>query len=162
MKVQKRRRRENKTDYLKRMKLLKGEKPRIIFRKTNRYVISEYVVSKEAQDKVIIGFDSRKLIGYGWPKNAEGSLKSITAAYLTGYLMGKTIIKQKLETPILDTGMTRVLHKNKVYAFLKGMVDAGIKIDCKEEFFPEEERINGEHLKNKVQFKEIKSKIDKL
>ena len=161
MRTQKRIRKENKTDYLKRLKLLKGEKPRIVFRKTNKFIISEYIVSKEAQDKVIIGFDSRKLNDYGWPKNAQGSLKSITASYLTGYLIGKAIIKQNLEMPILDTGMNRAIHKNKIYAFIKGLIEAGIKINCKKEFFPEESRINGQHLKNKIPFDEIKSKIDK-
>jgi len=161
MRTQKRRRKENKTDYLKRLKLLKGEKPRIVFRKTNKFIISEYIVSKEAQDKVIIGFDSRKLNDYGWPKNAQGSLKSITASYLIGYLIGKAIIKQNLEMPILDTGMNRAIHKNKIYAFIKGLIEAGIKINCKKEFFPEESRINGQHLKNKIPFNEIKSKIDK-
>lgn len=162
MKTQRRRRKENKTDYNKRLKLLKGEKPRIVFRKTNRFIISEYTLSKEAQDKTLFGFDSRKLNEYGWPKDAQGSLKSITAAYLTGYLTGKTVLKKKLENPILDTGMSRVIHKNKIYAFLKGIIDAGIKIECKKEFFPEESRIKGEHLKNKIPFNEIKLKIDKM
>jgi large subunit ribosomal protein L18 len=162
MRTQKRRRKENRTDYLKRLKLLKGETPRIVFRKTNRYIISEYTVSKEAQDRVVLGMDSRKLNEYGWPKIAQGSLKSITASYLTGYLTGKTILKQKLEEPILDAGMNRVLHKNKIYAFLKGLIDSGIKINCKKEFFPEESRIKGQHMKNKIPFDEIKSKIDKL
>jgi len=162
MRTQKRRRKENRTDYLKRLKLLKGETPRIVFRKTNKYIISEYTVSKEAQDSVVMGMDSRKLNEYGWPKTAQGSLKSITASYLTGYLTGKTILKQKLEEPILDAGMNRVLHKNKIYAFIKGLIDSGIKINCKKEFFPEEERIKGDHLKNKIPFSEIKSKIDKL
>lgn len=161
MRTQKRRRKENKTDYVKRLKLLKGEKPRIVFRKTNRYIISEYTLSKEAQDKVVFGFDSRKLSEYGWPKDAKGSLKSTTASYLTGYLIGKTIIKQKLENPILDTGMNRVLHKNKIYAFIKGIIDAGIKINCDKKLFPEESRIKGQHLKNKIPFDEIKLKIDK-
>jgi len=162
MRTQKRRRKENKTDYLKRLKLLKGEKPRIIFRKTNKLIISEYIASKEAQDSVVFGFDSRKLNEYGWPKNSQGSLKSTTASYLTGYLTGKNIIKQKLDTPILDAGMNRAIHKNKIYAFLKGLIDAGIKINCKKEFFPEESRIKGQHLKNKIPFDEIKLKIDKL
>jgi large subunit ribosomal protein L18 len=162
MRTQKRRRKENRTDYLKRLKLLKGEKPRIVFRKTNRYIISEYIASKEAQDSVVFGFDSRILMEYGWPKNAQGGLKSVTASYFTGYLTGKTIIKKKLDMPILDAGMNRAIHKNKIYAFLKGLIDSGIKINCDKEFFPEEERIKGEHLKNKIPFTEIKSKIDKL
>jgi large subunit ribosomal protein L18 len=162
MKIQKRRRRENKTDYLKRLKLLKGEVPRVVFRKTNRYLIAQYLISDEAQDKVIIGMDSRELNKYGWPKEAQGSLKSITAAYLTGYLMGKRIINEKLKNPILDSGMIRVIHKNRIYAFIKGMIDSGIKINCKKELFPEDIRIKGEHLKLKIPFLEIKSKMEKL
>jgi large subunit ribosomal protein L18 len=162
MRTQKRRRKENRTDYLKRLKLLKSEKPRVVFRKTNKFIISEYIESKEAQDSVVFGFDSRKLKEYGWPDNSQGSLKSTTASYLTGYLTGKSILKKKLDMPILDAGMNRAVHKNKIYAFLKGLIDAGIKINCKKEFFPEDSRINGEHLKNKIPFNEIKSKIDKL
>jgi large subunit ribosomal protein L18 len=162
MKTQKRRRKENKTDYLKRLKLLKGEKPRIVFRKTNRFIISEYITSKEAQDRVVFGFDSRKLNEYGWPKDAQGSLKSTTASYLIGYLTGKSIIKQKLDTPILDAGMNQAIHKNKIYSFIKGLIDSGIKINCEKEFFPEDSRIKGQHLKNKIPFEEIKSKIDKI
>lgn len=162
MRSQKRRRKENKTDYLKRLKLLKSEIPRVVFRRTNKFIISEYIESKAAQDKVIFGLNSKKLNEYGWPKEAQGSLKSISAAYLTGYLTGKTIIKKKMATPILDAGMNRSIHKNKMYSFLKGLIDSGIKIECKKEFFPEEERIKGEHLKNKIPFNEIKSKIDKL
>src|SRR4030042_1675987 len=158
MKTPKRRRKENKTDYLKRIKLLKSEKPRIIFRKTNRFIISEYVASKEAQDKVVFGFDSRKLNEYGWPKNAQGSLKSTTAAYLVGYLSGKTIVKQKLEAPILDAGMNRAIHKNKIYAFLKGLIDSGIKINCEKEFFPEDSRIKGQQLKTRYHSTKLNQK----
>lgn len=162
-KVQKRRRRENKTDYHKRLKLLKSEKPRMVFRRTNRYITAQYVISQEAQDKVIFGINSKDLLKYGWPKTAEGSLKSVTASYLTGYFAGKKIIKEKLETPIIDLGMIRVLHKTKVFGFIKGIIDSGLNIESsKNEAFPEKERISGEHLKNKIPFKEIKSKIDKL
>lgn len=159
MRVAKRRRKECKTDYAKRIKLLKSGAPRIVFRKTNRYVLAQYVTSKEAQDKVEFGINSKHLMKYGWPKEARGSLKSIPAAYLTGFLMGKKIIDKKLKTPVIDFGMLRVLHKSKVYAFLKGLIDAGVKIDCKEETFPKEERIKGQDLKNKIPFNEIKSKI---
>jgi len=159
MRVAKRRRRECKTDYAKRIKLLKSGAPRVVFRKTNRYLLVQYVTSKEAQDKVEFGINSKHLMKYGWPKEARGSLKSIPAAYLTGFLMGKKIIDKKLKTPVIDFGMLRVLHKSKVYAFLKGLIDAGVKIDCKEEAFPKEERIKGQDLKNKIPFNEIKSKI---
>lgn len=163
MKVQKRRRRENKTDYLKRLEMLKSEKPRVVFRRTNRYIIAQYIKSEEAKDKAIITIDSKKLLDYGWPKEFSGSLKSLSASYLTGYLIGKQIKAKKLETPIVDIGMIQAIHKTKVYAFIKGLIDSGLEIKCKEETFPEEDRIKGKHLKKDFSdtFEKIKSEIDK-
>ncbi|MEK6895710.1 MAG: 50S ribosomal protein L18 [Nanoarchaeota archaeon] len=162
VKTQKRRRRENKTDYKKRINLLKGEKARIVFRKTNRYIISQYVTSKDAQDKVEFTITSKELLRHGWPEKASGSLKSLTASYLTGFLTGIKIKKEKKETPIVDLGMTRTLHGTKVFAFIKGLIDAGVTIPCKKDAFPSEERLNGEHMKNKVNIKEIKMKLEKI
>jgi len=160
MRVAKRRRREAKTNYAKRIKMLRGNSPRLVFRKTNKYVIAQYVASKQAQDKIELGVNSKVLLKYGWPKSAEGGLKSITASYLTGFLMGKKIRNKKI--PIIDFGMIRNLHKTKIYGFLKGLTDSGIKIKFneKKEIFPSEERIKGEHLKNKISFTEIKKKIE--
>ena len=87
-KVAKRRRREGKTNYSKRIMLLKSERPRVVFRRSNKYVAGQYVESHDAQDKVIFGVDSRELLKYGWPEESKGSLKSVTASYLTGYLIG--------------------------------------------------------------------------
>ncbi|VVB80326.1 50S ribosomal protein L18 [uncultured archaeon] len=161
MKVQKRRRMENKTDYGKREKLLKSHGPRLVFRKTNRYVLGQYVISKNAQDLVQIGATSKDLLAYGWPKEFEGSLKSLTASYLTGMLIAKKIVSQKLPSPILDLGMLRILHKTKIYAFIKGVNDGGVKIKCDPSLFPDEERIKGKYLKKDFSktFDAIKSKI---
>ena len=99
----------------------------------------------------------------GWPIDIDGSLKSTPAAYFTGLLIGKEIIKNKKETPIVDFGMLRILSRSKVHAFLKGLVDSGIKIKYKKENFPNEDRISGKHLKKDFSgfFNEIKSKIEK-
>lgn len=164
MKIQKRRRREHKTDYLKRIKLLKSGSPRIVFRKTNRYVIAQYVETKEAQDRVVFGMNSKKLIDYGWPKELKNSLKSIPATYLLGVVVGKKIIKEKLKAPILDLGMQRAIHKTRIYAFLKGIVDSGIEIKHKKSIFPDEEKIKGKNLKKDFSktFDKIKSKVESL
>ena len=161
IRVSKRRRTEGKTDYLKRKKLLKSGAPRVVFRKTNKYILAQYVISVAAQDKVEISLTSKSLLKYGWPKEAENSLKSIPAAYLTGYLMGKTILKDKKKTPILDFGMYITLHKTKIYGFLKGLIDSGvnIKISAEKEIFPSEERIKGEQLKTKIDLDKIKANI---
>jgi large subunit ribosomal protein L18 len=162
-KVQKRRRKENKTDYLKRIKFLKSEKPRLVFRKTNAYVLGQYIESEEARDKVIFGLTSKVLLKYGWPENFKGSLKSIPAAYLTGYLIAKKILKDKLAKPIIDFGMIRTIHKTKVFAFLKGAIDGGLELSCPEEAFPEEERIIGKNMKEDFSktFEQIKLKVEK-
>lgn len=159
MKTIRRRRKERKTDYKKRIKILKGNLPRIVFRKTNRYLLIQYIKSKEAQDTVIFGFDSRKLLEYGWPKSSRGGLKSLPAAYLIGYLAGTEIMKRKLEIPIVDFGMARVISKSKIHSFIKGLVDSGIKIKHKKEAFPDDSKIKGEFLKNKISFEEIKKRI---
>lgn len=162
MKSQFRRRRQGITDYLKRKNLLKSEKPRIVFRKTNRYIIAQYVTSREAKDKVELSANSKELMKYGWPKENAGSLKSITASYLTGFMIGNKIIKSKREAPVLDMGMITPVHKTKPFAFLKGLTDAGAGMKSKnEEIFPEEERIKGKSLKRDMSemIEKIKSNI---
>jgi len=159
-KIDKRRRREGKTDYAKRIRLLKGGNSRIVFRKTNRYIIAQYVKSREAKDSIEFGATSKELLKYGWPKEAEGSLKSITASYLFGILFGKKI-ENKKEFQIIDFGMAKIVHKSRLCAFIKGLADSGIKINAKINIFPEENRIKGENLKHKIQFEQIKSKIMK-
>ena len=161
MKVNKRRRREAKTDYAKRIKLLKSNSPRIVFRKTNRYLIAQYIVSKEAKDSVKVGANTKELLKFGWPKEFSGSLKSISASYLLGLLATKKIKEKKLDKAVIDFGMIKMIHKTKTYAFIKGLNDAGLEINCKEEFYPDESRLKGEHLKNKIPFEEIKSKLIK-
>ncbi len=157
MRVAKKRRIEKKTDYKARLILLKSQMPRIVVRKTNKYILAQYVQSEESRDKVIFGISSKDLLKYGWEKEKAGSLKSIPAGYLTGLLLG-TKIKAK-EEAILDIGMIRNVKKSRIYAVLNGLVDAGVTIKHKKEIFPDEKRIKGEHLKNKIDFEKIKGNI---
>ena len=134
-----------------------------MFRRTNKYLIAQYVISKESRDEVKIGINSKNLLRYGWPKENKGSLKSITAAYLIGLLMGKQIIKEKKEAPIFDFGMITPVHKTKPFAFLKGIIDSGVKMTHNGNIFPEEEKIRGKYLKKDFSeiFEKIKSNIEK-
>ena len=58
--------------------------------------------------------------------------------------------------------MIRALHKTKIFAFLKGLVNAKVKIKYDEKTFPPQDRIIGKHLKKDFSktFNEIKSKIE--
>lgn len=147
MRTQKRRRRENKTDYKKRIGLLKGQRPRVVFRKTNRYIIAECIESSGAKDKIIIGITSKALLKHGWPEDMKGSLKSLPASYLTGFLLGKNILEKKVNSPILDIGMARSINKGRIFAFINGLIDSGVKMKCKQEALPEKDRIEGKRLK---------------
>ena len=138
-KINRRRRREGKTDYSKRINLLKSGASRIVFRKTNKYLIAQYLKSNEAMDNIELGVNSKELLKYGWPEKASGSLKSIPASYLLGILIGKKITEKK-RLPIIDLGMTRTVHKSRAYAFIKGLIDSGIAIKHKEGIFPDEKQ----------------------
>src|SRR3989338_8117567 len=158
LKTPKNRKRERKTSYSKRFGFLKSGLPRIVVRKTNLYLNVQLVESTEARDKVIVSASSRDLLKHGWPKEHKGSLKSIPAAYLTGYLAGKKI-KNK-EKVILDIGLQRNKPQGRLYAVLKGLVDSGVEIAHSPDVFPSDDRIEGNHLKNiKVKLNEVKSKI---
>ncbi|OIO80527.1 hypothetical protein AUJ84_03165 [Candidatus Pacearchaeota archaeon CG1_02_32_132] len=151
----KRRRKQQKTDYKARLGLLKSEKLRLIIRKSNKFVVMQIVESEIAQDKVLFSVTSKDLLKLGWPKEKEGSLKSLPACYLTGILLGK---KVKGKEVVLDLGLQRNIHKGRIYAALKGAIEGGIKINFDEETLPSDEMLErNEKIKDIV--KKIKEKI---
>jgi large subunit ribosomal protein L18 len=131
----KRRRAENKTDYNARLAMLKSGKRRLVVRKTNKYIIAQIIDSDHAQDKILVGANSKELLGKGWPKENSGSLKSRAAAYLTGYLLGSKADKK--EDLIVDIGLQRHISKSRICAVIKGAVDSGLKISHDPEALPE-------------------------
>jgi len=139
MKLPRRRRLEAKTDYKARLSLLESNKPRLVVRKTNKYIISQIVISEKAQDKVVVGLTSKNLLNRGWPKNLQGSLKSREAAYLLGLMLGKEALKKKINEAILDLGIHRNIKKGRIYAVLKGVVEAGLKVPHSSDVLPTEE-----------------------
>jgi len=158
MKLNKQRRMENKTNYRKRLILLKGKSPRLVVRKTNRYIIVQIVESVDAQDKIIYSGNTKELLKHGWPKDKEGSLKSVAAAYLIGLLVGKKA-KGIKERVILDLGLIPNTKGSKIYAVVKGISDSGIEINYDEEVIPSKERLEGKDTKVGDIFAKIKDKI---
>jgi len=140
-KTQRRRRREAKTDYKARLALLKSEKPRLVVRKTNRFIIAQIVDSELAQDKTLVRMTTKDLLDNGWPKEKSGSLKSLPAAYLLGFMIGKAM-KNKIKEVVLDIGLQRNIKGSRIFAVLKGALDAGLNIPHNKEALPSEERIN--------------------
>ena len=77
--IQYRRKREGRTDYKKRLKMLISGIPRLVVRRTNKNIIVQVVDYSADGDKVIVTTNSSELSKLGW-KHATGN---IPAAYLT-------------------------------------------------------------------------------
>lgn len=155
-----RRKREGKTNYKKRLELLKGERHRLVIRKTNKHLIMQLVDYHPDGDKVIVGVSSKKLESMGW----KHSSKNLPACYLTGLLLAKTAQEKKVKDAILDLGLQTPLKGSRLYAALKGAIDGGLAIPASTEVFPTDERIAGKHLENKdvaASFEKLKATIMK-
>jgi len=141
MKTIRRRRRESKTDYKARLAMLKSSKPRLVVRKSNRYITVQLVDTHIAQDKVRAKASSKELLQKGWPKDKEGSLKSLVASYLTGYLLVKKL-KEKPHEIILDSGLNRSVKGSRIFAALQRAIEAGLNVPHSSKVLPSEEILN--------------------
>ncbi|WP_423792851.1 50S ribosomal protein L18 [Methanocaldococcus indicus] len=138
-----RRRREAKTDYRKRLRLLLSRKPRLVARKTLNHIIAQIIEYDEKGDRTVVSAHSRELVKLGY----KGHCGNLPAAYLTGYLLGKKALQKGYKEAVLDIGLHRATKGAAVFAILKGAVDAGLDVPHGESILPEEERIRGEHIK---------------
>jgi len=154
-----RRKREAKTRYKKRLNILISKKPRLVARFTNRKVIAQLITFSEKGDKVLVGTDSFSLKKLGW----DLSCKNIPAAYLTGYSLAKKAIAGDHKEAVFDTGFRSPKHRGRLYAFLKGALDAGLNLPHgEEEIFPEEAKLKGQHLKSDFseKFEKVKQQLN--
>lgn len=147
-----RRRREGKTNYRKRLKLLLSRKPRLVVRLTNRRVIAQIVEYSPEGDRVLAGVDSSMLMRYGW----KGYLNNTPACYLTGLLLAKKALERGIEEAILDIGLHTPTKGGRVFAVLRGAIEAGLKVPHDPEILPDDSRIRGEHI---AKYYEIKPEI---
>lgn len=156
--VKPRRRREGKTDYRKRLSLLRSGKVRMVVRKSLKNTQVQFVEYKEEGDNILVTANSKELKDkFQW----KFSTSTTPAAYLTGLLAGTRAKEKGISECILDIGRYPASTGCKVFAALKGTIDAGIECPYSEEKFPSEDRITGKHLDKEISssFKDIKNKI---
>jgi large subunit ribosomal protein L18 len=137
-----RRKREGKTSYKRRLALLKSGTSRLIVRKSLNTIIAQVVEYKPDGDRVLLSATSRELPKMGWKMHKANT----PSAYLTGLLLGMKAKKKKISKAVLDLGLQTPLMKGKLFATVKGAVDAGMDIKCGEEALPAEDRIAGAHI----------------
>lgn len=151
-----RRRREGKTDYRRRLALVKSGETRLVVRRTNGNVIVQFVDWTQTGDAVKATAVAQELKKMGW----EGSPKNTPAAYLTGLLAGKRAAEAGVESAVLDIGRHVPSKGSRVFAALKGVLDAGIDVPHGDEsIYPSEERISGAFLELESNFNAVKAKI---
>ena len=156
--VKPRRRREGKTDYRKRLKLLRSGKVRMVVRKSLKNTLIQFVEYKESGDNILVSANSNELVNkYNW----KFSKSTTPAAYLTGLLAGKRAKEKGIDECVLDIGRHPPVTGSKIFASIKGIIDAGVECTYNEEKIPSEDRIMGKHLDKGIMpaVNDIKSKI---
>lgn len=158
------RRREGKTDYRARVRLINQDKNkyntpkyRFVVRFTNKDIIAQIVSASIAGDMVLASAYARELPHYG----LEVGLTNYASAYCTGLLLARRVLK-KLEMDeeyvgnveatgddysvepaesrrpfraLLDVGLIRTTTGNRVFGALKGALDGGLDIPHSEKRF---------------------------
>jgi len=137
-----RRRREARTDYHQRLRLLKSGKPRLVARKSNRQVRAQLVTTGPEGDRTAAAAQSKDLREYGW----EAPLSNMPAAYLTGLLAGLRAIEAGVEEAVLDIGLNSPTPGSKVFAVQEGAIDAGLEIPHNDSVLADWSRTRGEHV----------------
>lgn len=161
-----RRRREGKTDYYARKRLVVQDKNkyntpkyRMIVRFTNKDITCQIAYARIEGDVIVESAYSHELPRYG----VKVGLTNYAAAYCTGLLLGRRILKKfNLDTIyegqtevngeqyqvesapgqpgafrcFLDVGLARTTTGARVFGALKGAVDAGLDIPHSEKRFP--------------------------
>jgi large subunit ribosomal protein L18 len=146
-KVPKRRKREGKTNYRKRLNLLLSHKPRLVVRKSHNNVTFQILKYNQEGDAVLVSAHSKELTKFGY----KGHRGNASSGYLVGLLGGTRAVNGKVTEAVLDIGLTVPVKGSVVFAVLLGALEAGLKVPHSEEVLPSKEGFSG--------LKDIKKKV---
>jgi len=161
-----RRRRQGKTDYYARKRLVVNDKDkydskkyRMVVRFTNKRVLTSIVYATLKGDMTIAAADSKELANYG----VKNGFANYAASYATGLLLARRLLKdKKIDSQFvgmaaadgklwnisstnperrpfkayLDVGLVRTTTGNRVFGAMKGACDGGLNIPHNERRFP--------------------------
>jgi len=138
-----RRRGEGKTDYGLRKNLIMSGLPRLVSRDTLKHTIVQIIQARQKGDEVLASAYSRELAKtHGW----KGGCGNTPAAYLTGLLCGYRAITKGIKRAVLDIGLKPSTKGSRIFATLKGALDAGMEVPRDDSILPDEKRIQGKHI----------------
>jgi len=137
-----RRRREGKTDYRARRALIISKLPRVVARGSLKHMSVQIIEATPTGDRVIASANSRELGNYGW----QAACGNIPAAYLTGLLCGVRAIAKNVRKAAADIGLHQPTKGARIFASLKGVIDAGVDVPHNTEKLPDAKRLQGKHI----------------
>lgn len=142
-----RRRREGRTNYYIRRRLLASHETRAVLRRSNKNVTIQFVEFDMEGDRILATAGTQDIVRMGW----EHSCSNTPAAYLAGYLAGKKALAAGIEFAVLDIGMQVPKKGGVLFAALAGMSDAGLEIPHGDDVRPSDERLMGKHIDDKIE-----------
>ncbi|MFX0124035.1 MAG: 50S ribosomal protein L18 [Candidatus Hodarchaeota archaeon] len=137
-----RRRREGKTNYHLRRRLVKSNRIRAVVRVTNNHCLVQFVKARITGDITLSASHSRELKNFYW----NTATSNLPSAYLVGFLAGQKAKKSGIAAAILDIGHNPPVYGSRIFAALKGIIDAGIDVPHSDKIFPAGNRLNGTHI----------------
>lgn len=184
------RRRQGKTDYFARKRLVQQDKDkyntpkyRLVVRITSTRVIAQVVSATIQGDKVFTQADSNELRRFG----VNAGLSNYAAAYATGLLVARRLLKkvgldttyagntaleksydvtadEKDRRPfkvILDVGLKATTTGSKAFSVLKGVADGGVNIPHSNSRFPGYNAEKPEEANTKLRDRILGAHVDK-
>ena len=136
------RRVKTKTNYKQRLKLLASKKHRLVVRRSSKHITAQIIDFNKKGDQTLALATSQELKKFGW----SGPTNNLVCAYFVGLLIGKKALKKNIKSVILDIGLVQKSKGSKLFAILKGALDAGLIVPHSTEIIPSEDRIKGKHI----------------
>jgi len=149
-----RRRREGRTNFAKRLALVKSGKTRMVVRRSNRGVVVQFVDFDPKGDRTLLTVTGTHLAKvYKWP-----SRRNVWTAYLAGLMAGTLAKKKGVKEFVLDMGMYVPSKGSVLFAAQKGAADAGLGTRFDKEKMPEA-KLSNPPDKYKGAFEDVKKRI---
>lgn len=117
--------------------------PRLVTRGSLKHMVTQLMAAEPEGDRVLTSAHSSELSeNFGW----RAPRGNTSTAYLTGLLAGHRALSKGVRNAILDIGLQEPSAGARVFAVLRGALDAGLEVPHSKEVLPDESRVRGEHV----------------